>query len=101
EGIAQHNAAMTIDILPTIARLISADLPGKPIDGKDIWPLIINDPAAGPSHEAFFFYYRRNELQGMRSGKWKLYFPHSYTSMEGIEGRNDGMPVKYERKEIG
>ena len=34
--------AMTIDLLPTVARLIGAELPKHPIDGKDIWPLPIS-----------------------------------------------------------
>ena len=31
----------------------------------------------------------------MRSGKWKLILPHKYRSFEGLEGRDDGIPVNY------
>ena len=28
-------------------------------------------------------------------GRWKLYFPHKYRSIEGREGRDDGLPIAY------
>lgn len=62
----------TMDLLPTFANLAGATLPSDlVIDGKDIWP-VLQGKAASP-HEAFF-YYRVNELQAVRSGKWKLHF---------------------------
>jgi arylsulfatase A-like enzyme len=99
-GSVQSEPAMTIDILPTIAGLISAKLPEKTIDGKNIWPLIISDPHVKTPHDAFYYYFNNNELQGMRSGKWKLYFPHTYRSFLGKAGREDGMPVDYTHVEI-
>jgi arylsulfatase len=100
-GVVQDKPAMTIDILPTVTRLIGGELPKKKIDGKDIWSLIVNDPQATSPHDAFYFYFNNNELQGMRSGKWKLYFPHTYRSLEGREGKNDGMPVNYSQVKMG
>ena len=100
-GAVQDKPAMTIDLLPTIASLIRAKLPEKPIDGKNIWPLVTNDPDAASPHEAYYFYFKNNELEGMRSGKWKLYFPHTYRSFEGKEGRDDGLPVNYTQRKIG
>lgn len=100
-GVVQHEPAMTIDILPTVARLIGAQLPQKKIDGKDIWPLVIHEPGARTPHKAFFFYYKQNELEGMRSGKWKLYFPHTYRSFEGMTGRDDGLPLDYRQAKMG
>jgi arylsulfatase A len=100
EGAVQDEPAMTIDLLPTIASLIGAPLPEKPIDGKNIWPLVVNESDARSPHEAYYFYYNRNELQGMRSGKWKLYFPHRYSSIEGHSGRDDGQPVEYTTKKM-
>src|SRR4029077_48572 len=39
-GSACREPAMTIDLLPTIAKLAGAALPdGRTIDGRDIWPL--------------------------------------------------------------
>ena len=87
--------AMTIDVLPTIANLIDAELPAHKIDGKDIWPLLSGDAKAISPHDAYFFYYRTNELQAMRAGKWKLHFPHNYRSLEDRAPGNDGTPSKY------
>ena len=35
---------MTIDLFPTLARLIGAALPGHTIDGLDVWPLLAGEP---------------------------------------------------------
>ena len=94
QGLEVSTPAMTIDIFPTLAALIGADLPEHPIDGRPIWSLMTGETTTSP-HEAYFFYYRRNELHAMRSGKWKLHFPHTYRSMVGQEMGGDGIPGKY------
>ncbi len=86
--------AMTIDVFPTIARLIDAPLPPHKIDGLDIWPLLAGTPGAQSPHEALYFYYHRNDLEALRSGRWKLVFPHKYRSLTGAPGRN-GKPAGY------
>jgi arylsulfatase A len=69
---------MTIDLLPTIAKLAGAEVsPERKIDGLDIWPLIAGEPGAKSPHEALYIYWI-NDLQAIRSGKWKLHFPHDY-----------------------
>src|SRR6516165_11186357 len=85
--------AMTIDLLPTIAKLAGAELPKQKIDGLDIWPLIASKPNAKCPHEAYYFYWNR-ELQAVRSGKWKLHFPHSYRGLTGKPGM-DGKAAGY------
>jgi arylsulfatase A-like enzyme len=92
-GSVCHEFAASIDLFPTIAGLIGADLPDHPIDGKDIWPLMSGHPDARSPHEAFFYYWGR-ELQAVRSGDWKLHFPHEYRTLDGPAGR-DGIPSKY------
>ena len=94
-GSVCSEPAMTIDVFPTIANLINVDLPKHYIDGKDIWPLLSGDPRALSPHDAYFFYYRTNELQAMRAGKWKLHFAHTYRSLENRPPGNDGIPAKY------
>lgn len=94
-GSICNEPAMTIDVFPTIAHLIGAELPEHKIDGKNIWPLLSGDEMALSPHDAYFFYYRTNELQAMRAGKWKLHFPHNYRSLEGRAPGNDGTPTKY------
>jgi arylsulfatase A-like enzyme len=76
-GSVCREPAMTIDIFPTIARLIGARLPERKIDGLDIWPLLAAEPGAKSPHEALFFYWL-NRLDAVRSGRWKLHFPHDY-----------------------
>lgn len=92
--------AMTIDILPTVARLIGARLPDHRIDGENIWPLIKGTPGAMSPHEAYYFYYG-TQLQAMRMGRWKLHFPHGYRTLNGRPGGSDGIPVNYEQAKIG
>jgi len=62
--------ALTMDFLPTFAKLAGADLPGGyDLNGKDISSLMTR-PGAKTPHEAFF-YYRGTTLEAVRSGKWK------------------------------
>jgi arylsulfatase A len=94
-----NEPAMTIDILPTIAHLISAKLPSHRIDGKNIWPLFTTDKAKSP-HQAYYFYYG-NQLQAVRAGKWKLHFPHGYRTMAKRPGGKGGIPTNYSQAKIG
>lgn len=96
-GKVQQQPAMTIDLLPTIAGLIGAELPERKIDGKDIFPILKMEEGAVNPHDAYFIYYNRNELQSVISKDgWKLYFPHTYRSlMPGQAYRDDGIPIKY------
>lgn len=92
--------AIMMDWFPTISRITGTKLPDHSIDGIDLWPLLTEKGAKGP-HESLFFYYNDNELQGMRSGRWKLLFPHSVVSTEGTELGHDGLPGKNVRRKIG
>lgn len=65
--------ACTIDLLPTLAELAQCELPARVIDGKSIKDLMVSDSATTP-HEAIY-YYDRDQLQAVRSGKWKLFLP--------------------------
>lgn len=69
--------ATMMDLYPTVAALTGAKVPAdRVIDGKDIRPLLAGKPGAVSPHEVFY-YYRANELQAVRSGKWKLILPHT------------------------
>ena len=85
---------MAIDMLPTIAELTNSKLPELTIDGKNAWNVISGESAESPQ-KAYFFYYRVNELFGVRYGKWKMYFPHRYRTMAGQEPGKDGLPGEY------
>jgi arylsulfatase len=86
---------MTIDILPTIAEITSSTLPKASIDGKSVWDIWQCNSTESP-HEAYFYYYNRNELHSVRYKNWKLYFPHRYRSLNGRPGGTNGTPVDYE-----
>ncbi len=85
--------ASTIDLFPTVAKLIGAKLPAHPIDGKDIWPLMSGAPGAKSPHDgddALWCFYGR-ELRAVRDPQFKLVFPHDYRSLQGEQGGQDGM----------
>ena len=91
--------AMTIDILPTVARLIGAELPNHKIDGKDIWPLLSGEAGAKSPQEAYYLYWGHN-LHAVRSGQWKLHLPHDYRTLHNRPGGTGGIPVKYDSDQI-
>lgn len=91
--------ATLMDLLPTLAKLAGAEPPAdRRIDGRDIWLLLSAAPGARTPHEAFYYYWGR-ELQAVRSGPWKLHFPHTYPK-PSPPGR-DGRPGRYAQLEIG
>ena len=95
-GIETSTPMMTIDILPTIAALIDAELPDHTIDGKDVGAVLFEDPRSPSPHDAYYFYYHRNDLEAMRAGRWKLHFPHGFRSMDGRTPGDDGKPGPYD-----
>ena len=91
--------AMGIDWLPTLTDFTGSSLPEKKIDGTSLVPLLTQKTIEAP-HENFFFYYRTNELHAVRHKKWKFYVPHTYRSLNGKAGTDDGYPIPYEMKKI-
>ena len=93
---------MTIDLFPTIAKLIHAPLPAHKIDGLDVWPIIARSRGARNPHKAYWFYYGVNELQSVVSGdgRWKLQLPHTYVTLGGRPGGHGGTPVPYEQRKV-
>lgn len=100
-GASCHEFAATIDILPTVARLIGAELPQRRIDGHDITPLLFGEPGATSPHELFCCYYAGGQLQAVRDARWKLHFPHGYQSLDGKPGGTGGAPAPYRNLQIG
>jgi arylsulfatase A len=67
-----HGIAGTVDILPTVAALAGADLPAKPVDGIDIWPLL-----SGRTRQLdreVLLYFDNWNVQCARWKQWKLHF---------------------------
>jgi arylsulfatase A-like enzyme len=87
-GSVNHEMSTTMDFLPTVARLTGGQVPkDRVIDGKDIWPLMSGDPAIKTPNDVLFYHWD-SELQAVRSGPWKLHFPHMYRQQAGKPGRN-------------
>ena len=78
-GRVCREPAMTIDILPTVAKIAGAPLPPLPIDGLDIGSLLWGPPTARSPHEAYYFYWNR-ELQAVRSGIG-THFLHTFNGL--------------------
>jgi len=93
-GTVCAEPVMSIDLLPTVAGLLGAALPPRPIDGLDILPILEGRPGARSPHEALYFY-AGEELQAVRSGDWKLHFAHEYLTPAGPP-RSDGKPANFE-----
>ncbi len=90
----------TIDLLPTVAHLIGAELPARKIDGKDIRLVMFGTPGTTPPHESFWCYYGGGQLQAVRNDRFKLVFPHTYRTLAGRKGGDGGQPVEYENASI-
>jgi len=86
-GKTCNELTCTMDLMPTFARLAGTKPPtDRVIDGKDIWPLMTGKKGAKSPHEAFY-YYQIDQLQAIRTGKWKLHLPLK------SKKRNWGKPI--------
>ncbi len=93
EGVICNKLASTIDILPTLAAITRSPLPERKIDGVNILPLLLGDENANP-RETFLYYYRKNSLEAVRKGTWKLVFAHPGRTYIGFKPGVDGFPGK-------
>ena len=105
-GSACKEMACAIDLLPTIAQLVGAQLPKHKIDGLDIWSLFDGEKNARNPHEAYFFYgvpfggWTGAELESVRTREWKLIVPHSYRTLGGRKPGMDGWPAEYQKQPV-
>lgn len=90
----------TMDLLPTIAKLIDAEPPAdRVIDGHDISDLLTGANHASPPKPLYGYY--GHELHTIRQGKWKLHLPHKYRTLAGLTGGKNGKQVRYNYTKIG
>ena len=66
-GRTTDEIVTAVDILPSLAVLVGADLPERRIDGKDALDVLLGRPGARSPHELLFY-----EDEGVRRGRWKL-----------------------------
>jgi arylsulfatase A-like enzyme len=71
-GRVSTEVATAMDLYPTLAGLCGATLPDdRTIDGRDISALWL-DPSASSPHDVFLYYWM-DDLEAVRSGRWKLH----------------------------
>ena len=95
-GTVSNEPMMTIDILPTIAEWIDVPLPSHQVDGKSATALLEGEDGAKSPQKAYYFYYKKNDLEAIRWGEWKIHFPHGYRSMVDNPVGSGGVPGKYD-----
>ena len=93
-GTISNKIVATIDIFPTIAKIVSGKLPNHIIDGVDISGILEGDKNSNPRNH-LYFYYGKNNLEAIRKDNWKLVFPHKSRSYKNVLPKNDGHPGKY------
>lgn len=64
----------TMDLFPTFVALAGGGSDGIKRDGHDIRPLLFGEEGATSPWEVFA-YYELDQLQAVRSGRWKLFLP--------------------------
>lgn len=74
-GTTCDQLATTMDLLPSFAAWAGVTVnTNRVIDGLDVRPLILGaDHVESPRRS--LYYYDRDQLQGVRSGPWKLFLP--------------------------
>lgn len=90
-GSTCNALASNIDLFPTLAEISGAPLPARKIDGVSILPLIKGEEGANP-RKSFVYYYRKNDLEAVTDGMFKLVFPHEYVTYGAYVPGNDGQP---------
>ena len=69
-----REVAATIDVLPTIAKIVGVELPSdRPIDGREITGLFKNANSKSPHASEGFYYYRNTKVEAVRIGHYKLH----------------------------
>jgi arylsulfatase len=90
-GRVSNKLLTTMDVLPTVAKLCGAQLPKNRIDGVDWVSLLKGDDSVTP-RDHFYYYYRKNSLEAVREGDWKLVFGHPGRTYEGFLPGQNGKP---------
>lgn len=82
----------SVDLLPTLAAITGARLPGHKLDGMSQLPLLLDEAAAPPRNFNVYFYL--DELIAYREGRWKYFFPFTAGQyQEGHPAGRDGTPA--------
>ncbi len=72
-GITSDKIASTVDLLPSLARLVGGEVPtDRVIDGKDVLDVLLGASNAKSPHDILYY-----EIGAVRRGNWKLVRPRS------------------------
>jgi arylsulfatase A len=77
-GRVSSGLASMMDIFPTVAKLCGGEMPAKPVDGIDIWPLLHGDKQV--IERAPLLYFDNWDLQCARWMNWKLHVARHNTA---------------------
>jgi arylsulfatase A-like enzyme len=91
----------SVDFMPTFARLAGYDVPkDRIIDGVDQTALLFGKSETGARDHHYYFC--RNEMHGVRKGKWKLLLPNRQNYYSYVKDRgSDGMELYNLESDIG
>ncbi len=83
----------TLDLLPTIARLVNSSVPSdRIIDGFDLTPLLFG---TGSSPRESMFFYRGTELYALRKGAFKAHFITELAYVKDRQKTHHDPPLLY------
>jgi arylsulfatase len=97
-GVNSH-LMTNMDLLPTIAAATGASLPQNRIDGLNFLPSLTSGNAHSP-RELFYYYFGKNELQGIRYKNWKLVLPHKSSDYAEFPHGKDGIGGKIQQIDV-
>jgi arylsulfatase A-like enzyme len=86
-GSINSKLMVNVDLLPTIAAATGATLPTQKIDGINFLHLLTGKTAT-PPREVFYYYFGRNNLEGIRYKNYKLVLAHKSGTYENVHGKN-------------
>lgn len=73
-GSVTREMTVMFDWAPTLAALAGGTFPAdRPMDGRDLWPVLAGKSLQTPLHDSFVYYSREGLPSAIRQGRWKLH----------------------------
>jgi arylsulfatase A len=77
-GQTSHAVTSMLDVFPTVTKLCGGNLPSKPLDGIDIWPILTGRQTK--LDREVLLYFDNWDLQCARWNNWKLHIARHNSS---------------------
>ncbi len=88
-GTTCEQIAGNIDMLPTFAKLVGAEVPkDRVIDGRDITPLMF-EANPGPARDTHLYFAGTGKISAIRQGQWKLFLTKAQGGGKGAQAAKD------------